>query len=104
MKNSAQFVTKLGDLKVEDDEILVSYDVTALYPSVSQNEAMEVIRQLMLNDENLQEKTSMSIENFIGLFKICVQTTYFVFNKEIYQQIALGRRYAFNLLRTFLFS
>ena len=75
------------DLRVEEDEILVSYDVTALYPSVPQEEAIDIFHQLMINDDNLASKTSVSAENVTALFKICVRTTYFAFNKKLYQQI-----------------
>ena len=77
----------IKDLRVEEDEILVSYHVTALYPSVPQEEAIEIFYQQMKNDPNLSEKTTMSAENVIELFKICVKTTYFVFNKKLYQQV-----------------
>ena len=87
VKNSAHFVSMIKDLKVEEDEVLVSYDVTALYLSVPQGEAIKVIHQLMINDEELHKKTTMSAENLITLFKLCVGTTYFSFNKKLYQQI-----------------
>ena len=77
----------IKDLKVEDDEILVSYDVTALYPSVPQEEAINIFHEMMINDDDLQSKTKMTAENVITLFKICVQTTYFVFNKKLYKQV-----------------
>ena len=41
----------------------------------------------MKDDPNLAEKTTMTAENVIQLFKICVQTTYFVFNKKLYIQV-----------------
>ena len=77
----------IKDLRVENDEILVSYDVTALYPSVSQDEAIELIYEKMKNDKDLPKKTTMTAENVIKLFKLCVQKTYFVFNKKLYIQI-----------------
>ena len=87
VKNSAHFVEMMKDLTVEEEEILVSYDVTALYPSVPQEEAIQIFHQLMINDENLHKKTTMSAENVTTLFKLCVQTTYFVFNQKLYKQI-----------------
>ena len=87
VKNSAHFVESIKDLKVGDEEILVSYDVTALYPSVPQQEAIQIFHEAMIKDENLQDKTSISAENITTLFKICVETTYFVFNRNLYQQI-----------------
>ena len=58
VKNSAHFVESIKDMKVEDDEILVSYDVTALYPSVPQNEAIDIIHEILSGDENLREKNN----------------------------------------------
>ena len=87
VKNSAHFVSSIKDLRVEEDETLVSYDVTALYPSVPQEEAIDIINELMLNDKEFKDKTTMSVESIITLFKICVRKTYFVFNKKLYLQI-----------------
>ena len=87
VKNSKHFVDMIKDLRVENDEILVSYDVTALYPSVPQDEAIELIYEKMKNDKDLPKKTTMTAENVIKLFKLCVQKTYFVFNKKLYIQI-----------------
>ena len=60
---------------------------STLYPSVPQEEAIDIFHQLMINDDNLASKTSVSAENVTALFKICVRTTYFAFNKKLYQQI-----------------
>ena len=43
VKNSQHFKEKIENMTVEDSETLVSYDVTALYPSVPQGEAIELI-------------------------------------------------------------
>ncbi len=87
VKNSSHFVTTIKDLRVEVDEVLVSYDVTALYPSVPQDEAIEIIRHIMMEDQDFAKKTTMKAESVIELFRICVKTTYFAFNKKLYQQI-----------------
>ena len=54
VKDSAHFAEMIKE--VEEDEILVSYDVTALYPSVPQEEAIEIFYNLMKDDENLSKK------------------------------------------------
>ena len=94
IKNAAHFVSSIRDLRVEEDETLVSFDVVALYPSVPQEEAIIIIQEIMTQDEDFGKKTSISAEDIIALFRICVQTTYFVFNKKLYQQIdglAIGK-------------
>ena len=87
VKNSSHFVQMIKDLKVEEDEILVSYDVTALYPSVPQEEAINIIYETMVNDKDLEKKTTMTARHVTELLKLCVKTTYFAFNKKLYQQI-----------------
>ena len=67
--------------------MLVSYDITALYPSVPQDEAISVVSSRLQNDKNLHAKTKVSAENLVGLFRTCVEKTYFVFNKKLYQQV-----------------
>ena len=49
--------------------MLVSYDVTALYPSVPQDEALDIIYEKLSQDEDLKDKTSMTAENVITLLK-----------------------------------
>ena len=87
VKNSAHFANMIKDLRVEEDEVLVSFDVVALYPSVPQNEAIDLVHEKMVNDPDLHKKTTMSAESITSLFKMCVQTTYFVFNKKLYMQV-----------------
>ena len=87
IKNSQEFVDKIKDMKIEDNEVMVSYDVVALYPSIPQDEAIQVVYEKLINDENLIEKTKMTPDEIIELYKICVQGTYFVFNGKLYGQI-----------------
>ena len=87
VKNSAHFADTIKDLRVEGDETLVSYDVEALYPSVPQLEAIDIFHQLMLADPNLANKTPLTANNIISLFKLIVKTTYFMFNRKLHKQI-----------------
>ena len=66
---------------------MVSHDVVALYPSIPQDEAIQVIHEKPIIDEDLIEKTKMTPNEIITLLKICVSGTYFVFNKKLYIQV-----------------
>ena len=93
INNSTDFINKIKDIKVEADETIVSYDVVALYPSIPQDEAIHLVHNKMLNDTQLHQKTPMSPDEAVQLFKTCVQTTYFSFNGKLYQQtngLAIG--------------
>ena len=87
VKNSSDFVEQVKHETVGEHETLVSYDVTALYPSVPLDEAMSIFHDELLKDEQIMSKTSISPGNIIKLFRTCVETTYFVFNGNLYQQV-----------------
>ena len=87
VKNSSDFVESIKNVTVPEDSILVSYDVVALYPSIPQSEAIDLIHELLRADETLHETTSVSPDNITELYKLCVQQTYFMFNHKLYKQV-----------------
>ena len=87
VENTTDFAEKIKNVKIEEDEIMVSYDIVALYPSVPQNEAIDLLNDLLHNDQNLHEATHMTPTQIIQLFKTIVKQTYFMFNQTLYVQI-----------------
>ena len=87
IKNSEDFVDRVKDLHVAEDEMMVSFDVVALYPSIPQEEAISLVRHHLEQDLELRDKTKMTPNEVIELFEICVNYTYFVFNKKLYAQV-----------------
>ena len=81
------FVDRVKDLHVAEDEMMVSFDVVALYPSIPQDEAISLIRHHLEHDLDLRDKTKMTPDEIIELFEICVNDTYFVFNMKLYAQV-----------------
>ena len=61
------------DVKVEDEETLVSFEVKALYPSVPQEEALQLVEELLINENKLHEKTPMKARKVMKLLTICVE-------------------------------
>ena len=47
-----------------------SYDVTALFTSVPVEKAISVIRQLLMNDESLPDRTSLSPDDIAALLTL----------------------------------
>ena len=58
-ENSKIFSEYVRKLKVKDDEILVLFDVTSLYTNVPIKETLVIIKTLMENDADLQNKTNI---------------------------------------------
>ena len=66
---------------------MISFDVVALYPSVPQEEALNVFEECLKNDSELKSKTNIPVQDLMKLFRTCLKKTYFVFNNQLYQQI-----------------
>ena len=87
LQNTEDFVNRVKDVKIAEDETLVSYDIVAMYPSIPQEKALDMVYQKLINDDTLQEKTKITPRDIIELLKICVSEVYFVFNRKLYMQI-----------------
>ena len=61
-------------MHVEDNDLLVSFDLVSLYTKVLVDDAIKVIQEIT-NDE------------IANLVRICLKLTYFTFRGEIYEQI-----------------
>ena len=87
VKNSKHFATVISDKTVNDDEILVSYDVSALFTSVPVDKALQVIQERLSNDTSLSDRTPLSPERITRLLELCLKCTYFVYDGTYYLQI-----------------
>ena len=86
IQNSQDFVASIKDLKLDDNEILTSYDVTALFTSVPVDGAREVIKELLQKDDSWKSRTYLNASQIITLLEFCLTTTYFKFRGQTYQQ------------------
>ncbi|XP_072048674.1 uncharacterized protein [Amphiura filiformis] len=88
IKNTQTFVDQVRDLVVHADESLISFDVTALFTSIPVKDTLNVIKHLLENDNSWQVDSAenLSVDNIIQLLSFCLNTTYFVFRGQNYQQ------------------
>ena len=87
IKNAKDFVQKMKEKNISKDLKMISFDVAALYPSVPQEEALNLFEECLRGDENLKKKTPIPAKELMLLFRTCLKKTYFVFNFKLYQQI-----------------
>ena len=87
MKNAKDFVDRMQSMSVPETHKMISFDVVALYPSVPQEEALNVFEECLKNDSELKSKTNITVRDLMKLFRTCLKKTYFVFNNQLYQQI-----------------
>nr|XP_054759677.1 uncharacterized protein LOC129265754 [Lytechinus pictus] len=84
--NSKDFIEKVRDIKVEDDECIASFDVSALFTSVPPNKAVETVRKRLIDDLNLSSSTKLGPDQLCQLLELCLSTTYFTYNGNFYKQ------------------
>ena len=83
INNSFELVDKLQNVELSENEILVSFDVTALFPSIPINETLKVIENWLKDNGVSSEK----IEIYIEATKLCMQESYFQFDNSFYKQM-----------------
>ena len=87
IQNNQDFVEDLKSIKISPDEVMMSFDVKALFTSVPIELALKVIEKLLKEDNNLQSRTTMSIQHIMDLLGLCLRSTYFTFRGKFYEQV-----------------
>ena len=85
--NSKEFTKEMRDVKLEKDEVLNSHDVVSLFTNVPIPETMDIIRDRLVGDSTLQERTLLEVSDIVELLKFCMSTAYFLFRGVIYEQV-----------------
>lgn len=83
LKNSYEFSHEISGLTIKDDEELVSFDVTALYPNVPIPVAMKNL-QTWLEKQNLPKGKR---ELYLKMTKLCMDQTVFEFGGNYFKQV-----------------
>ncbi|KAI8516208.1 hypothetical protein Bbelb_047890 [Branchiostoma belcheri] len=87
VKNSADFVNKIKDIRVEKDEVITSYDVCSLFTCIPPKGAVAVVKEFLNADTTLGERTSLSTEQICQLLELCLECTYLTYNGQYYHQL-----------------
>ncbi len=87
VNNSTEFTEKLYYTNIDDDEIMVSFDVVSLFTAIPVDRACEHIRNKLNKDTTLKRRTKLSIDDIIKLLRFTLSNSFFTYNKETYKQI-----------------
>ena len=87
VRNSTNFAKFMTTQTLEEDEVLVSFDVMSLFTKIPTNLAVQVARQRLQEDSSLPERTSLTPSEIGSLLEFCLNATYFAFRNTYYQQI-----------------
>ena len=84
--NNKDFLENIKDIKLQPDECIMSYDVSALFTSIPIDPAIKTIKKHLEEDQDLSKRTSMTVDHIISLLEFCLRNTYFSFQGRYYEQ------------------
>ena len=85
--NTQDFIEHLKGITLGPEEVMVSYDVRALFTSVPIKPTLEAIEKLLKEDPDLQKRTTMIIKHIMDLLEFCLRSTYFTYRGKFYEQV-----------------
>lgn len=84
IKNSLELKSKLGEVVLDEDDILISLDVVSLFTNIPTHLA---ISNIMAQWDTLKEHTKIPRTQFLKLLKFCLNdNNYFVYGDSFYLQ------------------
>ena len=85
--NTKDFIDHIKEVRLRQGESIISYDVTSLFTSVPIQPVLNIIHQKLTTDQDLKNRTNMTIKHIINLLELCLNSTSFVFQGQYYQQM-----------------
>ena len=78
-KNSTTFSNYIRNVPIEDDEIMVSFDVTSLYMNIPIIDTLNKIKDYVNNDDQFTRKTAIPQDKFLDLVNLVLITIWYTF-------------------------
>ena len=85
--NNLDFIESIRGIQLQPEECMVSYDVEALFTSVPVESAISIIKKHLEEDKGLHQRTAMTVNQISCLLEFCLNTTYFIFQGKMYEQV-----------------
>ena len=74
-QNSTTFSNYIRNALIEDDEIMVSFDITSLCTNIPIIHTLKIIKEYVNNDDQVTRKTTIPQDKFLDLFHLLLTTT-----------------------------
>ena len=85
VRNSKTFVDTAKNWDIGVNEIQVSYDVVALYPSIPVKKAIDNLMNMLKADEiDFKTRTIFNLNHVEEMLKVCLYKSYFLWNNQIH--------------------
>ena len=80
VKNSVEFCEQMKNVKLEEGDELLSFDVVSLFTSIPVDLAIQVVTDVLSNDETLLDRSTIPVVDIVDLLDFCLSTTNFKYN------------------------
>ena len=87
INGTQDFVEQVRHITLVPGECLSSYDVSALFTSVPIDPALKIIKDLLVKDPTLKDRTVIGIDDIILLLEFCLKNTHFFFQGQFFEQV-----------------
>ena len=87
VQNNKELIQHLEGIQLRSGEIIMSYDVKALFTSAPIQPALNIIKKVLEEDNEFQQRTSMTVKHITCLLEFCLRSTYFTFQDKYYEQV-----------------
>jgi hypothetical protein len=83
--SSADFLTKVRGLTLDEEDMMVSFDVCALFTNIPNQLALGTLTNILQNDSSWTTNTNLTIDQVVRLTELCLET-YLQFDDIVYKQ------------------
>ena len=93
VKYSTTFFNYIRNVPIEDDEIIISFDVTSIYINIPIIDTLIIIKDYVNNDDQFTKKMTIYQDKFFDLVNLVLTSTCHIFNYQFYQEtdgVAMG--------------
>ena len=86
--NSSHFVSTISHERIQENEVMVSFDVESLFTNVTIEGAVKAALCKLENDPGLADRTNLTVTptQITDLLNFVLRSTYFQYNGSIYEQ------------------
>ena len=87
IKNSFELIDRISNCKINDNDLMLSFDVVSLFTKIPVNIAKSVIFDRLKCDSELKIRCKLNINKIMNALDLCLDNTYLCFRKKFYCQI-----------------
>ena len=87
LKNTSQIIDDVKLLSIYRNDALISLDIVNLFTNIPLKYTLGLIKEKLLNDNDLANRTKLDIENILVLIEFCMLNNSFTYNGKFYKQI-----------------